>query len=764
MFVKSCISGLAAIATLLLSGCITTETTIKLNPDGSGTVEYTSNYDRASDEVREKIRAQMASPGTRSRNSKEALLNDYPTPHFELVAFEEDQQTLRNRMVLHFNDINALLIRREKTDLGLKALDFEVDGERLVFSIKEEKSTHTWPEKFDDTPGKETISIINAATGETISFSRELTSQTPPANWSATLDFPGHHMIRTPNLRIFHDYPVVTTDDVRIDSAKWVIESDQPLSRLAFEATVHQPQDGFIYLQWKNPVVLSGHYLPDLGNQSRVNEAWMLQNHYPSNPTFLNLGYAAPNQPIIESISPTVVRLEAARSQGTTTVKVGKLAPDTEYKCKDFVLKTGSLENEKLNFEFTGDSRRVKNALIQTRRGNRFVLKKSSGGTSSFSYFKSIPLTNCTLFLELYNPLEPCYLDLALPALDLMQRNWKEEKTAAASKDWKKAVIAEYPDLANTEVPPFDASLFEDKATYSVYFQNLRNDQLLPALFRVVDYMVQHKPKNGQMWIQTEARTEINKRQEFLEGNRPQITDRLFCIYAHTPKEMGCLRGFFSTLRLRELAQPKAIEMLRQNRLRFANTSFFGTTLSEEEVAVLKQTFEQARQEDWVAQKEILEILDRTKCIDKAYALQLLEGQTLSKYVRSDALRLLMRMENPDYGLAERIALDESEESTVRLVALSALLEHDPFPTQALLACLSNSDCRGGAINALDSFLKGFLRDHADDAEACAKMEQTLQPTVLWMEDISELSTDWKARTAASILKNLEKLRSPQTP
>jgi len=761
MSAKPCFSGLATVAALLLSGCITSETTIALNPDGSGTVEYTTHYDRASEEVREKIRARLASPNSRSRNSKEALLDDYPAPHFELVAFEEDHQELRNRVVLRFNDINALLIRRKKTDLGLNALDFEVDGERLLFSVKEKKVARQWPEKFDDTPGLEKITVINATSGEKNIFSRELTSKTPPADWSAALDFPGHRIVRTPGLQIFHDYPVVAAD-VRVDEAEWIIESHKPYSQLALKTTVHLPQDGFTYLQWENPVVLSGRFLPDPGIESRIEEAKLLQNHYPARPTFLNLGLVAPVRPI-ESISPTVVRLKAVRSQGTTIVKVGALAPDTEYAFDGFFLKTDDLADNKLSFELTGDSRRVKRTILQTRRGNRFVLKKSSGGTSSFSYFKSIPLEDGTLFLELYNPLKPCYLDLALPALDLTQRNWKEEKTAAASKDWKKSVIAKYPDLASTEIPAFDASLFEDKATYAAYFQGLRDDQLLPAIFRVVNYMVQHNPKNGQMWIQTEARTELRNRREFLENTRPQIADRLFCIYAHTPEKMIYLPGFFSSLGLRELAQPKAIEMLRKGRLRFANTSFFGTTLSEEEVAVLKQAVEQARG-DWVTQKGILEILDRAKCVDRAFAFQILEDRSLEKYIRSEALRLLMRMENPDYALAERIALDETADGSLRLAALSALLGHEPFPSQALLACLSNSGCRGGAVNALNSFLKGFLRDHADDAEVCAKMEETLQLVVPWLEDLSELPEEWKARNAVSVLTKVEKLHAPRDP
>ena len=765
MSTKPYLSGLAAIATLLLSGCITTQTTIQLNSDGSGIVEYTSNYDRASDEVREKIRAQLASPNTRSRNSRKALLEDYPAPHFELVAFEEDGQELRNRIVLRFNDINALLIRRQKTDLGLKALDFKVDGDRLLFSVEEEKPTHPWPEKFDSTPGQETIEIINSTSGQTISFSRELTSKTPPAHWNATLNFPGHHIVRKPNLKIFHDYPMVAADDVQIDTAEWIIESDQPLSRLALETTVQLPQDGFTYLQWKNPVVLSGHFLPDLGNQSRIEKAKLLQNHYPDRPTFLNLGLFAHDQPI-ESIAPSVVRLEAVRSQGTTIVEMGKLAPNSEYTFDDFILKTDDLADNKLSFKLTGDSRRVKKAILQTRRGNRFVPKKSSGqgrreGSSSFNYFKSIPLEGCTLLLELYNPLEPCYLDLSFPALDLTQRNWKEDQPATASKDWKKPVIAQYPDLASTEVPPFDASLFEDKATYTAYFKGLHDDQLLPAIFWMVDYMVLHETSNGQTWIQTEARTELCNRREFVETARPQIADRLLSIYTHTPKKMVCLPGFFPPLRLRELAQPKAIEMLRQGQLRFANTSFFGTTLAEQEVAVLKQAFEQARG-DWITQKDILEILTRAKCLDRAYALQILKDQSFSKYTRSNALRILMKSETPDFALAERIALDETEESTVRLVALSALLNQKSLPSQALLACFSNSNCQGGAINALNSFLKAFLRDSANDAEACTQMGKDLQPVIPWLEDLSEQTESREARTCASILQKIEKLHTCQ--
>ena len=766
MFAKSHCLLAALAAPLLLSGCITTETTISINPDGSGTVEYTTDFDRASEEVRNNIRAQLTAPNSKPRNSKENLLEDYPAPHFEIVTVEHDFQELRSRIVLRFNDINALLIPRKKTDLGLKALDFEADGENLLFSIKEKKPTYPWPEKFDNMPGLETITIVNAASDEKVVFSRELNSKTPPADWTASLAFPGHHIVRTPDLQIFRDDPVVKTGPVQIEEANWMLESDTPFCLLKLKTDFPLPQDGFTYLYWKNPVVLSGRFLPDLGKESRIRTVQLLQNYYPTPVPFLELGLSAPTQPI-ESLSPTLVRLEAVRCQGSETVEVGPLKPDTEYAFDGYTLKTADLANNKLGFALTGDSRRVKNAILQTHRGNRFVLQRAgygatSTGTTRFSYFESIPLAGCTLYLELYNPLKPCYIDVAIPRFDLTQRNWLEEKPVV-SNDWKRQVVAEFPDLAETKTPPFDATLFEDKAAYAAYFKGLRDEQLLPAIFEVVGLMVQHgNPQNAQMWIQSIARPELRSRTAYLDTHRPQIADRLFSIYAHTPKKMVCLPGFFSSLNLRKLAQPKAIEMLQCGRFRFADDSFFTTTLSEREVAVLKQAFE-ATKDDWITQKNIIEILSRAQCADTPFLFQILEDRTDSKYVRVDAFRLLMQSKPPDHTLAKRIALDATEEPNVRIAALGTLLENGPFPEEALLSCLADSHCQDNAVNALNSFLNRFLRDHADDTAACAKMEKALQPIIPWLEDLSELPTKWKAQRAASTLEKIEKLRTPQT-
>ena len=751
---------------VLLSGCVTEDVVIRLNPDGSGTVEYTTHFDRAPDELREQIRAQMQAPGMCRRSSRDSILENYPEPHFQLLEYEDDEEALRTRIRLEFQDINALLIPRKEANLGLESLDFSEKGDHLLFSVKEETLGQPWPEKFDEHPGLERITVINGESGESVVFERELTSKTEPADWSATLPFPGLQIERNRGIQVFHDYPVVKPQECTIEKVQWILRNYRQWSALELDLLADVPADEYTYIRWEKPVVVSGGFLPN-GNLLPIStgstsgkgdlESGRIQK--------IELKFSVPTNRV-DALTASTVRIRAHRCRGSSIVEVGKLKPNTEYTFGNSILKTKGMENNRVSFTLKGEADRLKNAFVDSVRGNRFMLKRASwsstgSDSTTVTYWELLPVEDCTLLLELHNTTEPCYIDLAIPAIDLTQRAWRVDDSAAkgASNDWKKELVAVHPELFEIAVPPVEAAMFEEKENYKAYFQGLEDRQLLPAIVQVVDHMVQHKPKNGKEWIQSIAQEELRKRQEFLDASREEITDQLFALYLHLPEKMTCLSPFFSNLRLTDIAQPMAIEQLKQANMRFAKDSFFGRELTEEQVRVLKGTIPAIG--SWVEQQGLLMVLDRAKCADKAYTSGILSDRSNHEIVRSTALRIVLRDEANADGLAQRIAMDSTEATLLRTTALTHLMNKDAFPVAVLSACMADSEGRASAVRQLDQHLSAFLRSSKNGPAEKVALRAALEPIIPLLQDLSEQLKKYDAKPAIKVLEKIAQLDAP---
>lgn len=748
---------------LLATGCVTEETVIRLNPDGSGTVEYTTHFDRAPDEMREQIRERMELPGMKLTTSREGILENYPEPHFQLLEFEADPETMHTRIRLKFRDINALLIPRSEANLGLESLDFTVQGDQLLFSVKEETVSQTWPEQFDEHPGREGITVINAQSGESAVFEREMTSETEPADWSGLIAFPSHTIVRNRDIQVFHDYPVIKPPVCKVDEAKWTLRDHRMWSSFELDLITELPDDGKTYIRWDKPVVVSGGFLPDGTLQSISTGSTGGRGDFkPTVSQKIELKFSVPTNRV-DKLSASTTRIQAHRCSGSSIIEVGKLKPNTEYSLGNSTLKTKGMENNRVSFTLKGEADRLKNAFVDSARGNRFMLKRASWSSSgsdstTVTYWELLPIEGCTLLLELHNHTEPCYIDLSIPAIDLTQRAWRVDDSAAkvASSGWKKELASVHPELFEIEVPPVDAELFENKELYKAYFQGLEDQQLLPAIVQVVDYMVQHNPNNGQDWIQTVAQREILERKEFLESSREEITDQLFALYLHLPEKMICLTTFFSNLGLRDSAQPMAIEQLSRDNMRFSNDSFFGRELTEKQVNVLKSAIPASGR--WMEQKNLLEVLDRAKCADEVYASGILSDRSMHEFVRRAALRIILRDEANADGLAQRIAMDSTEAKQLRTTALTHLMNKDDFPTEALSACMADSEGRALAVRQLDQHLSAFLRLSKNGPAEKAALRAALEPIIPLLLDLSEQLKKYDAKPATEVLEKIEKL------
>lgn len=758
MFIKY---ALFALLTFLLAGCITSDVVVSLNPDGSGTVDYVTHFDRAPDEMREQIREQQQNTTFCSEYAAEDIRELYPEPHFKLVLHEEDPERLTTRIKLQFSDINALLSERKTAHLGLEHLDFSVDGENLIFTIKEKKVSQSWPKKYDEYPGLERICVLNTASGEEVVFERELSSETEAANWSGTLSFPGHRIVRKQNVQVFHDYPVVQLAPVRVKAANWSLRNHNSWSSLTLALIADFPASDATYVGWDKPAVLSGHFLPDAALQVKTQSNSGKGKFEGSGTHEVKLEFNVPTNRV-DALASSLIRLTAYRCKGSQLVEVGVLKPDTEYSFGDFTLKTDDLGNNRVRFRLKGEVSRLKNVFIETQRGNRFALKwASSSGDSketSVSYWEKLPLEGCTLWLELYEELEPCYVDLPVPALDLMRRSWRVDaaEKSPAAPDWKIPLRSAHPELFETAVPEVTAALFEDKELYKTYFAGLTDEQLMPAMVQVVDFMILHNPDKGQYWIQDVARSEIGKRREFLESNRQLIAEQLFSIYLNTPEDMICLSTFFSTLRLRAYSQPLAIQQLEGGNIRFARDSFFGPDFTEHEILVLQSAF--ASTDNWMEQNELLGILKGVDGVDTAYLLTVFNDRSLSEHVRPKLVaELAERQEAPRPWLMQ-VVQDSSDHVFVRQAALQILIQEPPFPVEIFNDFLAVPDGSGNALRTLDSFLRNALRETKDDPQARLKMAETLKPLLPMLEDLSEQLRSYDAKGAVDVLDKIKQL------
>ena len=71
----------------------------------------------------------MSRPNTSSTFNRASMEKDFPSPYFEILELESDQENLRFKSVIKFNDINRLLAVHTQS-INLNGVDFEIEGDQ----------------------------------------------------------------------------------------------------------------------------------------------------------------------------------------------------------------------------------------------------------------------------------------------------------------------------------------------------------------------------------------------------------------------------------------------------------------------------------------------------------------------------------------------------------------------------------------------------------------------------------------------------------
>jgi hypothetical protein len=759
MSTKAVFKGIAALLMMfMLGGCITTDVEITLNPDGSGTMEYTRSFNPSTDKDRMYIQGLIESRDLGMNDLTEHNIRDkFPEPHFNLTNYQYDPDHLKTRFTLHFKDINALLIQQEKDDFCLNKLDFVTIRDSLIFTVKEEEIDRSLTVNLDETPGRETISIINAKSGKKTTFSRELTSNTQLANWCGRLHLPGHTIQRDPNIRLFHAYPVVKADSCKISRADWTISQNKRSLNIELYSSI--PADGMEYLRWEKPIVLSGNYTPQSSPSSPplVIKGSGNLNNAPSEKIRLQIPVPERDVTALEQLS---VRIKAYRAAESKIINLGPLKPNTQYETNGLILKTDDLNKNQVGFRISGETDPLKSAWLQTQRGNRFKLKRISSYKMNFE--EAFPLKGCDLCVELHI-IEPCYIDLTLPSLDLTQRGWNSEKPATKRTDWKQALQAEHPELFNITIPPVTATTFANRSAFSTYFQALENEQILPAILAVSDYIIRDDPKNGKLWIQTIVSETLKTRSEYLAANREFIAAQLFGICKYAPQKLTSLYYFFGYLDLKDLSQPAALAEIKNGNLRFANCWFFGhSTLPQPDIVMLTHVL--LHSEDHDERAALFPILSQTHSASTSILLQLFSNESQSTYTRRSALNMLLKDEKVSPVLLIQKAAKGKENTLrsglVKTILLACMEQRDEFPTEVFSACLIDLSTSQDAISALEKFTDSLQQSSQSDPAQIKQWLETIQSLIPILEDLSEQLNHADAQPAIIALEKIHKLQA----
>ena len=92
-----------------IAGCKSSKTVITVNPDGSGTIVYDMNFDRATEDQRDKLRKHFASENFSSDFQEDKFRPWFTEPHFTIDKYEFDIENLTLHVEISFTDINRLL-------------------------------------------------------------------------------------------------------------------------------------------------------------------------------------------------------------------------------------------------------------------------------------------------------------------------------------------------------------------------------------------------------------------------------------------------------------------------------------------------------------------------------------------------------------------------------------------------------------------------------------------------------------------------------
>lgn len=723
---------------LFLSGCYESETVIKLNPDGSGIITTNMDFDNATEEQRLQIKSFLSLPNVQSDFDEDKMKEKFPPPYFEIVELVKDREALRFKSTVKFTDINRLLAV-DPEDGPLKGLNFEAQGEDILFKIirSSQDSGYGQNIKLKGTMGKfagniyakETINIVNTQTGDGIVFFHEYKGDKieKEFTWEDRLKAPGHTIKRAPVKYNFADYPVLSKVTGEIKNAAWTRtksdKSSMAQSRLDIELLVPFPQsDEFSYLGYDRVYLISGEFSGGapleidsarLKGLKRFNE-----NNLAGLGKFkLPMGFSFPKNPV-EWMESLRLRVRLLRGKDSKRIEIGGIVSGGRSEPAPFKFTINEITNGGFSMDISGPIARIDKFLIKTKRGNVFPLNPSgwpgfdTHGNAIFPKF--LPLENAALLVDSYDFFEYVWLDIDVPKLDFRQKI-EIDIPAADHRELLKNLFPEYKDF-----PEIPENIYQDKILFESYWDSLNDEHIIPALLVVSSNLKLAKDNQVYYWYQADLGRKLKERAEFYEAHKGKIADCLFQLFLEMPdhSSTAAIPYFLSNAGLAELVRGKALQAVKDKRLKNAIGVFFKNGLSDTERNILSEAFENSD--------------DRS--------------------VRREILKALAGGPDGDLKLAQRVLEDKREDVYVREYAFEVLLDRkQDFSGSDILPYVADSVMRQSVMQKISQRLSGGYRSPGEISKE--RLTEALKPMVSVFEDLSEQDSKYQADIAKRCLE-----------
>ncbi len=725
---------------LVLAGCFQTESTIVINSDGSGVITSTLNFDNATEEQRQQIKAMMSSPNASSNFNRASFEKDFPPPYFEIIELENDQENLSFKSVIKFKDINRLLAV-DTQSINLNGVDFEVEGDKLIFKIDKslQQSGFGPGLQFTRKGGgsdtniypKETIRFVNANSKDLIEFSHEYKGDDvkKEIKWEDKITIPGHTIKLNTIKYNFADYSVLGPVKAEYIKAAWnrtkQTISTMSKSYLDLELKVAIPfsKDNKC-LGFDEIYLLTGEYSDS--TDIELVEVWSKgfrtfndENNLAGKNSFkLPVYLSFPEFPV-EGLESTKIRIRLLRGKALKRIELGTIKPEHTYEQPSFKITTGKLDRDELSLEIKGQVNQVNSFFVKTKRGNVFSIKESSGSRSgdqrSVRYWKFLPLSNLALMADIYNSVEYTWLDVEVPALQLS----REIENDAVSADLDKSGATDGQEK-QVQLPE---GLFKDKETFESYWIFLTDDEVVPALLEVSSKMELLKENdNIYYWYQSGLVKKLKERKGFFEANKAKLAKSLFRLFLTMPDQNGntAITYFLSNGGLLEFIRDDALEALKSRKLKNGIDTIFKGKLSAKERDIFNDVFEKS--DYWVESLE--------------------------------TLKLLTRGPNADIALVQRTLDDKGQSIQVRQHALEVLIDRkSDFSSSDLKPYILHSEMRDWTLNAISNRLGNYGSSNQISKE---KLITILKPLIPVFEDLAEQDDQYKSDAPKKILAAIQ--------
>ena len=589
------------------SGCSNSYRTLSLNKDGSGTYECRIDFERANEKQKARLKAFVKQKNTSSPFDTEKLLSSFPEPYFQIEKKEVDKEKLEMYIKIHFKDINRFLAVEEfHTSVVPKDFDFTVEPGGLRF-LKILKAGESGPDLKSAVPYNHlTIKTETAA----VVMEWEDKPQSEDLTLSKLLPLSGHSIERRTIKRNFLEYPVLLNTSVQVDELEWRCYKGKwkRESILELELAIELPQkELFTYIQWSEGIMMDGSYGD--GTELKASKSFSkkssdVKGRYGDKNSFaLDLELLMPPKPVME-MKESTLRLHLTRASKTKRLKLGRVEEKASYTIKGLDIKIDDLENNTLSLKVEGDPRSIAGVVIQSKRGNFYILDKSSWSfqekSGTLGFWEFIPLEGTTLYIDFFDPVEHVYMDIKLPEVDLSPRM---SDTTEGVHQWKKSLKTEFKKLHSVNLEGIDEVDMTSDTALLEYVQKVKDEEL-PAVFVQLCLRLDEGENSGNR-VHNVFSNILQKRKEYREKNWKLwlgLTQRLLTLI---PDELeDSLVYLAGNLGIERATREEAVRYISEGRMGFVEKQFFPGKLRASEYALLLSEFNASK--DWVKGKKLL--------------------------------------------------------------------------------------------------------------------------------------------------------------